>query len=543
MFVLCALFIFPLAASADVPNTINYQGFLTDPAGNPLNSAVNLLFKIYGAAEGGTALWQENHVNIAIFDGVFNVVLGQTVPFPQNLFDASGSLYLGVTVDSDSEMTPRQVLTSVPFAIRAAVAQTAMALPTGTINSTMLSDYAVTGAKIDFDSITSDKIAAGAIYNSDISSGAVSSDKIAIDSINGEKILNGSITYLDIQDGSGSLLNADLLDGNDESKFFRLDQAETVIYTPTFSSIDTPFNVFSNSRIVNLNADFLDGVDSGGFAKRDGTAQYNLNADMLDGYDSTHFLRPDALGNITVTANYAALYVTNNDTGEGAYGIRATSQSTSGSAILGQSNGTSGKGVYAIGNWGVYGHGVERGVVGYGATYDFYATGMGNYGPFTGAHEVMLASNFPQNVKSGMVVSVTGEVQARKDKDSSISISSTLPTIKLSDVPNDKKVFGALVKESPLSGDHWCNPKGWQRFGIVNALGEGRVWVSNANGDINAGDYITTSSIPGYGQLQKDDLLHSYTLGKATESVDWSAVTDTIEHNGSTCKIYLIAVV
>ena len=67
--------------------------------------------------------------------------------------------------------------------------------------------------------------------------------------------------------------------------------------------------------------------------------------------------------------------------------------------------------------------------------------------------------------------------------------------------------------------------------------------MSNINGDIEAGDYITTSDIPGYGQLQEDDLLHSYTLGKATETVDWDTVTETIELDGISYKVYLIAVV
>jgi hypothetical protein len=97
--------------------------------------------------------------------------------------------------------------------------------------------------------------------------------------------------------------------------------------------------------------------------------------------------------------------------------------------------------------------------------------------------------------------------------------------------------------ESPLPENHWYEKKSGERFGAINALGEGRVWVSNFNGDIHAGDYITTSVVPGYGQLQDDDLLHSYTLGKATETVDWSSLKDTIEFNGHTYKIYLIAVV
>jgi hypothetical protein len=142
-----------------------------------------------------------------------------------------------------------------------------------------------------------------------------------------------------------------------------------------------------------------------------------------------------------------------------------------------------------------------------------------------------------------MIVSVTGEAQVRHGEDGEVSISSTLPTVKLSEVANDKGVFGVLVAETALGEDHWYQATATERFATVNALGEGRVWVSNINGNIEAGDYISTSTIPGYGQIQADDLLHSYTLGKAIETVDWYSITETVEHDGRTFKVYLIAVV
>ena len=69
------------------------------------------------------------------------------------------------------------------------------------------------------------------------------------------------------------------------------------------------------------------------------------------------------------------------------------------------------------------------------------------------------------------------------------------------------------------------------------------MWVTNIKGDIEAGDYITTSAIAGYGQKQGDDILHSYTLGKAIETVDWSNVTETVEFDSGTYKVYIIGVV
>jgi hypothetical protein len=255
--------------------------------------------------------------------------------------------------------------------------------------------------------------------------------------------------------------------------------------------------------------------------------------------------------------------------GQGVYGY-ATATSGDAIGVNARSNGTIGIGVYGYAaassgvNYGLYGrsHSLEgTGVYAYadsvsGTTYgiqavsastsgyDFYAGGAGtDYGPFTGAHEVRLSDSFPVELQVGMIVSATGEARIRQVEDGSVDISSTLPTVKMADTPEDNAVFGVLVSEVTLPDDHWYVAQDGERFASVNALGEGRVWVTNVNGDIKAGDAITTSMIPGYGQRQNDDVVHLYTLGKATETVDWDAVTDTITFNGQEYKVYLLAVV
>ena len=50
------------------------------------------------------------------------------------------------------------------------------------------------------------------------------------------------------------------------------------------------------------------------------------------------------------------------------------------------------------------------------------------------------------------------------------------------------------------------------------------ILVTNADGDIQNGDYITTGTYNGIGVLQDDDILHSYTVAKCTEQVDWDSV-------------------
>jgi hypothetical protein len=51
---------------------------------------------------------------------------------------------------------------------------------------------------------------------------------------------------------------------------------------------------------------------------------------------------------------------------------------------------------------------------------------------------------------------------------------------------------------------------------IVNSVGEGAIWICNSNGNIENGDYIQSSDHLGYGEKQDDDLLHNYTVAKAT---------------------------
>ena len=120
-FALLVLAFIALHAQAAVPNTLNYQGQLNTAIGVPVNATVSITFKLYAAATGGSALWSEAQ-NIAVVNGQYSAMLGQTVPLPSTLFDAP--LYLGIAVASDAEMTPRVALSSTPYALKANDTQT-----------------------------------------------------------------------------------------------------------------------------------------------------------------------------------------------------------------------------------------------------------------------------------------------------------------------------------------------------------------------------------------------------------------------------------
>lgn len=105
-----------------VPPLIAYQGILVDSEGRPVSDGVHkTTFRIYDALSGGSPLWEEMQ-ELTTVSGVFSTLLGSETPFG-DVFEWS-PLYLAVQVGGDREMEPRQLLASVPFALRAATADT-----------------------------------------------------------------------------------------------------------------------------------------------------------------------------------------------------------------------------------------------------------------------------------------------------------------------------------------------------------------------------------------------------------------------------------
>ncbi|HNY48539.1 MAG TPA: hypothetical protein PKN64_16405, partial [Casimicrobium sp.] len=52
------------AAHAQVPKTINYQGYLTTPSGVVVNGNVTMTLKLYDAATAGNELYAETHSSV-----------------------------------------------------------------------------------------------------------------------------------------------------------------------------------------------------------------------------------------------------------------------------------------------------------------------------------------------------------------------------------------------------------------------------------------------------------------------------------------------
>ncbi|MBP7963347.1 MAG: hypothetical protein KBG20_15840 [Caldilineaceae bacterium] len=125
------------ATAGTSTSTIAYQGRLADSDGTPLTDTLNMSFRLYGQVSGGVALWTEQWTGsngVQVSDGLFNVMLGSLDPIPQNIIITSNdNLFLGITVGTDGEMSPRVQLGSVPFAVQA------LTVPDGSITSQKMS--------------------------------------------------------------------------------------------------------------------------------------------------------------------------------------------------------------------------------------------------------------------------------------------------------------------------------------------------------------------------------------------------------------------
>jgi hypothetical protein len=207
-------------------------------------------------------------------------------------------------------------------------------------------------------------------------------------------------------------------------------------------------------------------------------------------------------------------------------------------------NSASGPGINCIADSG---HSIEgqasavlaHGIVGYsgGGGYDFYAFGAAaNYGAFTGAHDAVVENNF---------AGVVGDIVIDTGVASRTNVSNTICFVDQSSALLQKAAVGVVVSlpktldpayppaamsqdSSDPEADKVPNSTFYSlidthKLIVMNAVGEGQVNVCGESGDLEIGDLIVTSSMPGKGMKQADDLVRSYTVAKCRENVTFDS--------------------
>lgn len=204
LFIISILAVLPIVASVGAPRQINYQGMLTDNTGTPLNGTYLVSFYLYQVETEGTSLWEEESQTIEVNNGIFSVQIGSANPLSINAFDYE-ALYLEVAIANNDGssyeiLSPRQRLTTVAYAFNSEQ-----------LNGNTLADLDARYVNVG---------QSGIITSAMIQDGQVSSWDIADNSVTATDLQTGAVlTDILKEDGSGSGLDADLIDGHDSSEF------------------------------------------------------------------------------------------------------------------------------------------------------------------------------------------------------------------------------------------------------------------------------------------------------------------------------------
>ena len=126
-------------------------------------------------------------------------------------------------------------------------------------------------------------------------------------------------------------------------------------------------------------------------------------------------------------------------------------------------------------------------------------------------YEYVLEYDYKEDI-TGLIVSSIGSYNLLTDIKNKY-----LPILNLSKLDNDIKVFG-IIDEKKNNGRY-----------KINNLKHNFIWVCNKNGVIVNGDYITSSSVTGYGMKQNNNKLLNSTIAKITCNCNFNQINKKIK--------------
>jgi len=152
-----------------------------------------------------------------------------------------------------------------------------------------------------------------------------------------------------------------------------------------------------------------------------------------------------------------------------------------------------------------------------------------SYNAFTGSHYAWS----PEVLETGHLVTLTDDNKHLHDNPQS----EILYGITQTTTANDQKVMGAYLDKLEGSKPHTVdNPK------LVMAVGNADLWVADTGEDIESGDYLISSSVPGHAQKDSEELITSYVIARAGENVTWDEIEDTLNKGDTFVKHKKISV-
>jgi hypothetical protein len=329
------------AASGIVPPVVKFGGVLTDASGKPVTGTAGVTFALYKDQEGGAPLWMETQNVQPDKTGHYSVMLGATSShgLAGDLFVSGEPRWLGVQLQGQAEQ-PRTVLMSVPYALKAADAETIGGLPPSAFvkasatSSTTGSNVSQPSSAITGTGTTNHVtkwLSPTKLGNSNIFDGSSGKVGIATTSpgatldVNGTAVIRSNAT-VDGSLGAGPVTATSSSSGG------------TGVYANAGSS-------GGSNGVIAIGATGLAGYTTvAGSIAVYGNGGSSGGSNGVVGYGAT-----GVAGNSTITGSYGTY-------GRGSTGVWGTSTGTGANVGVYGTGATGGTGVYGVGDtWGVLG--------------------------------------------------------------------------------------------------------------------------------------------------------------------------------------------
>jgi hypothetical protein len=392
-----------LTGAATVPRLVNYSAKATDAQGKVISGIAGATFAIYKEESGGSPLWLETQNIQADAKGNYTAQLGATKPdgLPLDLFTSGEARWLGVTVNGGQEQ-PRVLLLSVPYALKAADAETIGGFPPSAFvlagkgqgsapstksaqgsapkNAAPQANPAVTGkGVVDFIPMwdTTSDIVDSIMFQKSSQIGINTTAPAATLDVNGKSDLRDTLTLF--PRGTDSTL---AVNGTN----FKVDQTGKV----TFISGQT-FPGTGTVTSVGLSASSSDFTVTGSPVTKSGTLKFAWTVPPTNADRANAIVKRDSTGSFsagTVTVGVvsagvvsaaastsgAAINGTSTGTSSGSFGVEGVTSSGTAAGVAGVNEAGVSSGIGVYGNsqtgYGVFGSG-GTGVFGTGSNYGF----------------------------------------------------------------------------------------------------------------------------------------------------------------------------
>jgi len=150
------------------------------------------------------------------------------------------------------------------------------------------------------------------------------------------------------------------------------------------------------------------------------------------------------------------------------------------------------------------------------------SSGVVSYNAFTGSHYAWT----DEEIEKGMLVSMTGVNHFLEGNDESEILYGVTQTNRA----NDANILGAYLSlQNPSQLSTSNNPH------MIMAVGNGNIWVVDNGEDLQQGDYLISSTIPGHAMKDNGEFDIAYVIARVAEPVHWAEVDQHIDGKKHKC--------